>query len=345
MKKIFKTKIEDFEIIDIIIETLEDNALKQLINENAFLKHMCKKEDSKRFRFIRSIVEEKTKQLYKKDSTLRKRILSLWEIECMDENKFVDSIVSPDEIIDQGPEAGGLITGFKYCTVLWQKNNKEFNDFGDIMFKAYKLEKSKKNKESIEGIDVNSDIMSLSLGECIQALMKSEKQIEEMKNNIDEKNKEIKELKNELSSVIDNRELKKEIKALTRSMNEMKGDFKDKNFKLITEIDEIKKENITLKKTINEICGALSNFNSSLIVKEIIENQNNINNSLKGTLVESTQRNIEMLLKEFEKKIDDKIKINMTNSNKSIDINPRGEVNNERSEEKINFEELLENYF
>ena len=52
-----------------------------------------------------------------------------------------------------------------------------------------------------------------------------------------------------------------------------------------------------------------------------------------------------MLLKEFEKKIDDKIKINMTNSNKSIDINPRGEVNNERSEEKINFEELLENYF
>ena len=345
MKKIFKTKIEDFEIIDIIIETLEDNKLKELINVNAFLKHMCKKEDSKRFRFVRSVAEEKIKQLYKKDSTLRKRILQLWDMECKEQNKFVDSIDSPVEIVNQEVELGGLINGFKYCTILWQKSDKDFNEFGDIMFKEYKVQKSKKNKESIEGINMNNDIMSLSLGECIQALMKSEKEIEEMKGSIEDKDKEIKELKRELSSVIDNRELKKEIKALTRSINEVKNDLKEKNSRLIDEIDEVKKENIILSKAINEISGVLHNFNSNLIIKEIVERQNNINNSLKGNLIESMQKNLESLFKELEKKIDEQMKNIQTKDPITVDESGTVTPTVKPTEEKVDFEKLLEKYF
>lgn len=345
MGKIFKTAVEDFEIIDIIIELLEDSDLKQLINENAFLKHMCKKDDSKRFRFVRNVAEEKIRQLYKKDTILRKKILLLWEVECNEQNKFINSIDSPEKIIDQEPELGGLVNGFKYCTILWQKNNKEFNDFGDRMFKEYKVQKSKKNKQSIEGINMNNDIMSLSLGECIQALMKSEKEIKEMKANMEVKDKEIIDLKNELSSVIDNRELKKEIKVLTRSINEVKNDFKEKNLKLVDEINEVRKENIAFRKSINEISGVLGDFNSNLIIKEIIESQNNINNSLKGSIIESTQKNIELLFKEFEKKLNEKMKSSEVRDITTVDRSKIEKPAVETPEEKIDFEKLLENYF
>ena len=141
------------------------------------------------------------------------------------------------------------------------------------------------------------------------------------------------------------KKLKKEIKALTRSINEVKNDLKEKNSRLIDEIDEVKKENIILSKAINEISGVLHNFNSNLIIKEIVERQNNINNSLKGNLIESMQKNLESLFKELEKKIDEKMKNIQTKDPITVDESGTVTPTVKPTEEKVDFEKLLEKYF
>ena len=347
MRKMFNTDIDDFEIIDLIIDNIGEDSLQMLVEENVLLKHKCKVGNCKKFKFNEKVVLEQTKILYRKDLKLRKSIMKLWNIRVKHENKKINSIKEINELKELIGNIKIFDCMFNYCTILWQKDDEEFNRYADELFEVYNEKKQSEEEDGkieqvsfnfTEGeVNVDEKIISLSLGECIQTIASSKKEIEEKSLQLKKQEEEIKELKNSLGMVIDNRDLKKEIKSLTRKINEVQSNIKEENEKLKLDLLELKKENLELKKIISSIEKKINAYDSNMIVKQVTESQTNISNILKGGIVENLTKNIEGLFLNFEQKLKD---INETP--KVIKKEPKKEMKELLAGEKGNVDILLE---
>ncbi|MBX9184570.1 hypothetical protein [Clostridium sp. K04] len=344
MKKIFKTNIDDFEILDLIIEYFQDDNLRLIIDENPLLKFSCIPEGGKRFRFNRDVVEVKVKEFIRKDRKIRISLLKMWEKIVVNEIKEIDFILTTEDMYTKLSKGKTSKYIFRSCTILWQKNKLDLNKCGDKLYEIYKEKINSQNEEfndsqaKIEEIGMNNDIMSLTLGECIQELVNAKKEIIELNEKVKEKENESQKLKSNLDSIIDNRDLKKEIKFLSKRINEVDLLIKEENEKLNTELCEIKKENVELRKKIEAIDKSISSINMNTLIKTLSESQNNFNNTLKGGLVEIIQKNMEIVLLGLEERLLKKLeeKDNKYNNTPSIEVKEEG------SDKDNNFNTLIE---
>ena len=355
MKKIFKTSIDDLEILEHIIEYIDENYLKLILEQNLILRHHCNADNLKKYRFNREIVENKTIELCKKNIDLRGKILILWGKRLSNTTKCVENAEDVNVIIDKLKKKSSLEQVFEYCTVLWQKNDEKDNLAGDDLYELYKEKKGKEvldkdiNLEVEDKEEINMDIMSISLGECIQSITKAKSEQEDTKVQLLAKEKEVEELKSKLHLIIDNRELKKEIKVLARNISEIEKTFKEESNQLRKDISAYKKENESLKSGIEDIYKVVKQFKVDNIVKMLIENQNQINNSLKGSIIESVQKNNEAYLKIMEDRITERINeievVKVDNSETIVQVEPVGpsiQPSRGVTLQEQNFDELLD---
>ena len=330
MKKIFITNIDDFEIFDLMIEYFQDDRLRLIIEKNPLLKFACIPTNGKRFRFNRDIVKEKVKEFVRKDKKIRISLLKVWEKTVVNQIKEIDLLSNTEDIHEKLSEGKTAEYIFKSCTILWQKSKLDLNKCGDKLYEIYKekINEFNDSKVNIEETGMNNDIMSLTLGECIQDLVNAKKEIIDLNDKIKKKEEEAEKLKSNFNSIIDNRDLKKEIKLLSKKINEVDLRIKDENEKLNIEICELKKDNLELRKKLDTIDKNLSSINMNTLIKTLSESQNDFNNTLKGGLVEVIQKNMETVLLGLEERLFKKLEEKDNKHNKTSSIQLKREVPN-----------------
>lgn len=332
MAKIFNTNIEDFEIIDTIIDYLDDNDINDLIDSNIVLRFQFRPNKKK---IDRSIINQKIKQIYKKDITLKREIVNTWNFNIVSTQSEVRKAKDIDKYIQNIVDKNISLEIFENCTILWKESDKELNKRGDNLYEEYKRafeEESNEIMHLINGIEeevsleMDNDIMNTSIGEFIKKITTSTIELENLKKKLDDKEKENKELYKSLESVTNNKDLKKEIKILNKKLVEIQSEVINKNIILIKEINELKEENKNLINNIKNIIDFFNKFNvediSKSLMKNIIDVQTNMNNSLKGGIIESINKNIDNRFKNLEEKIN-----NMANEKETIIATPENKEN------------------
>lgn len=322
MAKIFNANIEEFEIIDKIVDYLDDNDINSLIDSNVVLRFQFRANKANKKKIDRSIIDKKIKQVYKKEITLKREIVKIWNFnialtqseirKAKDIDKYIQSII--DENIP--------LEIFENCTILWKESDKELNKRGDNLYEEYKRAFEEQSSEIMNSIneieeevslEMDNNIMNTSISEFIKKVM----ELENLKRKLEDKEKENRELQKALESVTNNQDFKKEIKVLNKKLGEIQSEVINKNTILIKEINELKKENKELMNNIKNITNLLSKFNiediSKVLIKNITDVQTNMNNSLKGGIIESINKNIDHSFKNLEEKIN-----NMANEKETI---------------------------
>lgn len=316
MARIFNAKVEEFEIIDTIIEYLDDTDINRLIDSNIVLRFRFKANKANKKKLNRTITDEKIKQVYKNDITLKHEIIKTWSFNVSLTQSTMKKTKSVDKHIKEIVKDNIPLDMFEYCTILWKSSNEDLNKKGDYLYeefkKALEVQYNKKSESSNEiedwvDIEMDNNSMNTSISEFIQNVSAITAELQNVKKELEDKRAENKKLKESLEIVIDNRELKKEIKMLNKKLMEVQGEVGNKNSLLVKELNEVRKENQELEKEIKNITKSLSKFNieslSKVLIKNIIDAQTDINNSLKGGIIESVNKKIDNGLKSLEGKM------------------------------------------
>ena len=316
MAKIFNANIEEFEIIDTIVDYLDDNDINSLIDSNVVLRFQFRPNKANKKKIDRSIIDEKIKQVYKKDITLKREIVKRWNFNIASTQSEVRKAKDIDKYIQSIIDENIPLEIFENCTILWKESDKELNKRGDNLYEEYKRAFEEESSEIMNSIneieeevslEMDNNIMNTSVGEFIKKVTTSSMELENLKRKLEDKEKENRELQKALESVTNNQDLKKEIKVLNKKLGEIQSEVINKNTILIKEINELKKENKELMNNVKSITVLLSKFNiediSKALIKNITDVQTNMNNSLKGGIIESINKNIDHSFKNLEEKI------------------------------------------
>lgn len=316
MKRYFNSYMDEFEIINTIIEYLDDSDIDSLINSNIMLRFHLKTNKSNINKIDRSLINDKIQQLHKQDTVLRRQIVKYWNLYLVTVQNRLKSITDIDVHLQNIVKNEEPIEIFKYCTALWKDTDSELNKKGDDLYGHYLsslleddseiIDCDNKTKKS-EVIDMDNNITNASIGEFLQKVSTVTLELDNVKKQLEDTKLENKKLKENLEKIIDNRDLKKEIKTLNKKLTDIKGEIEAKNNSLLNELNNAIKENEQLKNEIKNISEYLNKFNvdslSKTLTKNLIDAQTNMNNSLKGGIIENINKCIENHFKNIEEKL------------------------------------------
>ena len=362
MNKIYKTTIEDNEIIDVIIDELSEVQFKKLINRSIIFKHKCGITPNSKVTIHMDTIRSIAKDLYKSNVQFKKIVVELWNKHSAEIKKTRVGKKNLKQLIEKNLELKKRIDLLEYVVLCWNDESEEINELGDKGFELYKSireENNEKNEEEKkEESKMDKNFMDLSIGEVLKIIEENENNNESLKKELEEKEKENKKLKESLLNAVDNKDLRKEISAIKNTLKSFDKLVNDKEQELKKEIDE-------LKKNASEITSLLVQMNKKIdldyTARKIIEKQKESNNTLKGGIVDILDKKIISLISSMEDKVMKEIKElkSITPSNSSSEA-PKAVIENQvpkkvikesqlrdyegREEKEKDFDEMVDNY-
>lgn len=189
--------------------------------------------------------------------------------------------------------------------------------------------KEEKRKFSMV-VNVKENLMNLSIGELINIVVKSNEEEVRLRAELMEKDKEMDRLKKQLNTMLDKRELKKELKTHNKNMLEIVSAAKKENEVLTEKIIELKKDNKQLLECIHKTKEYIRENVTTEIRRDIKNKQTDINNLLKGIVLEAINKNNKIIIDEIQQIVDNKITI----TNTRVD-NEEGLINKDELQENL----------
>lgn len=305
----FKSLLPQEEVYSLIIDTLRDDEIKNIIEKNKAARLQCKAFNLKSYKYNRSDTIKNISELCKKVKSVKESVNKMWNIDRKVKQKKLDNIKTEEEFNSLYLKEKSNINVLKSITIYWASEDDELNKLGDKLYERYKNgefdineeyksqeDGTMKNDESIGSNNINDDILSMNFGQVIERFSKYELRIAELEAKIDEKTQENQQLKETVKSVSDYKNLKKDINNINKTISQSS--------------ESIIKENEALKKEL-KIIDSKNNELKELLAKQskIIESLNNDNlNKQVSTLIQDSQNTIKSLLVENTKKITQDIK-------------------------------------
>lgn len=302
-KKIFKTSIEDNEIIKEILYKFTINDFEMLLENDLILKHRCKAENFRKTNSDKEKVRLKIVEFMKDSNKLKQKILDTFDLrsevnehvkEIKEKNKLsIDNILKEykDEILE-------------FSVFLWRCNSTQDNDLADELYSIYKIERvceldNQKENEINRGdcMDDNKELFSMTLQDCIKKFSSIDEELKAKDNIINQQKEIIKNLEKNNSTYI--KDIKKEISQLSKRIEKIDSE-NIKNFKeTYEEFKLIKKENESLKQLIELQNKELKKINLNKVIKDI--NQDNVEQLKK--IEKSISKVIENNIYNYEQKL------------------------------------------
>ncbi|MDO5516989.1 MAG: hypothetical protein Q4F66_05495 [Clostridium sp.] len=333
MSKIYKTQIEDDEILKIITDLIPRDKLTDLLDKNLLYKHKCGVSSSKNKTIHIDKLRKNAFELSSVNITFRKTIIEIWDKYCTSNKKNYGTSQDIKTIISKKIEVKQITNLFECITLCWREESEELNNLGDQGYEVYKkfqdesvsddsdniddFDKSE-NSNIKEKITMDKDFMKLSIGEALELISKSNTENEQIKKSLEEKEKEIKELRNTLNEAVENKAVKKELTSAKNAIKAVEKEFKEENQVLKKEIAELKKMNEQMLNLLTSMNKKIEETDINYMMKNVIEKQKENNNALKGSIVDSIKKNIEGIMNESEVRITAGISNNI---NKNISEN------------------------
>lgn len=245
------SKYSEVELCDYMINNMKDEDLKELVLNNASLRIKYGAFEKKSFNYDRTKAINTVILLSKTNKLLRESIIDIWEnesIEMYGDYNDIESVEDIKEYINDDSNANEM---FLLAIILWGSLSPELNDYGDEIFKNCLSNKyiSKEERERSKMSD-NSKILSMNLAEFIEQINNYDNKINEYEEKLKAKDEIIKELREQLKTNGDSKELKKEINKLGKEIQKSNSDIKEHNNNTNKLVDTVRNDLSDIKKDI-----------------------------------------------------------------------------------------------
>lgn len=352
MKGIFRTRIDEIEIIKQVLEYSNLIDFSALIEKDIYYRYKCKMVDLNNKKIEEKDYSKIAIEHSSKNVKFRRHILEKWAMMISDIVPKIEDADELNEEIRSHKEENNYTKENKFLFIcyLWLKDNEKYNNEGDELYKLYKKstdfhcdsfqmrkdetidhknlkleykgadkmslfnEKEKQGGTSMD-FNVKDDLMTLSIGELINVVISSKEDEVRLRSELVEKDKEIAKMKKQLDLMLDNRALKKELKISNKNVLELQSAIKKENEMLIGKVMELKKDNKQLLESIDKTKEYIKENVTNEIRREIKSKQGDMTNLLKSIVPEAINKNNKVIVEEIYKMIQNEI----TETNTKVD--------------------------
>lgn len=325
----FKSNYSDKEIYKEIVNRMKDYKLKSLLSDDILLRAKLKIFNKKDKAYDREKVVQAIKDLIISNSNIKKFVITDLnaKLERISLNNTLKKLKNLEEWKEYINKENLEVDIFLISILLWIKDSKELNELGDKVFKEYlegkfkfqedlkepeEADEEEMDNEYLEAEEMKMDdsILSMNLGECIKRLSSYEEKINGLEKRLKEKDKEIEELKARIKEGNETKEIKKELKDLTKSIS---NDSKIKELNNInSNIEKLSNKNIEIEKLLKN--NIKNSFESQ--EKSIIKNINQLLADQQNAFKSTCKLYNEDLFEAIKNYLDGKIKENIAEAHK-----------------------------
>lgn len=324
---IFNSNFSEDEIYEDIIRELPDKCLELVVRNNVILRAKYGALEQKKFRFKREKAESIILNNFRNNKLIKEGIITAWEIETKGLAKDINKYKTIKELREYENQRRLTLKTVLFCSLLWAADDINKSNLADDIYKSYKerkevesedeeleLDEFIKGNEELEVGEVCSmenykkDVMSMNLGECIEALCKYKERIEFLENELINKNKSIEGLEQKISTNDDNKDLKKEMKSMSKSLTEVLSVINKENTSLKDELKVIKNQNVELNKELLKQFKVIDKLQKNSNTKELKDIITQSQNSVKGALIEDNKKIIWEIKKYINEEVMSEIK-------------------------------------
>ena len=324
-KKIFKTTIEDNEIIKEIISCFTINDLENLIENDILLKHIC---NIKKNKITNSKEEIKSHiiKVIKNNYSIKQKILDIWDLN-RDTKDYIKKIKKENRFLIKNILENYEDKLLDISSFLWRCNSVEDNRFADELYKIYITKKQKNEEVGCDFMEENKELLSMTLQDFIERIIKYDNDLELKDCIINEQKETIKKLEKKINNLTI---IKKDISQLNKKFIEIENNNK-LIYKQIEEYITCMK-NDDLKQLIQEQNKELKKINLRKGLKDINENNNNMLLNFERSIIKC----LDETLKNHEKKISDMMEDKVNYILNSIKTKKSEEISTVKTSDKKN---------
>lgn len=291
-----KSSYSEIEVCEYMINKMNDDSLKSLVIDNPSLRIKYGAFDKKYFKYEREKAINTAVSLSKSNKSLRESIIDRWKVKSnlifrngmsMDNIEDVEKYIKKD-LCDEDM--------FLLAIELWRKPSSELNEYGDEIFKNCLSNKYKsKDERKVKKMNCEtSNVLSMNLAECIEAISNYDAKIKEYEEKLKAKDEVIKELREQLKVNGDSKELKKEVAKLGRIVQTSSSEIKSYNDNTEKEVERLKTELSDIK---NEVSRQFKNneSNNKLLINEFTKIITDFRNTITSSVVDENRKLIKFI--------------------------------------------------
>ena len=149
------------------------------------------------------------------------------------------------------------------------------------------------------------NLLSMSLIDIVDEITKHKKEIENLKQKLASKEKEIIQLKEKNKESLTSKEIKKDFKNIDRQISNLEEANKENKENIIKNIEALVVKNSDLQKSLAEQAKSLKNIEKNKFIKEISDLITDFYSSLKGEITKKNNNIIEELKKYIDLKFEE----------------------------------------